>query len=202
MAGMRRNLGWVLGIVMLAGCGYAGYLRDPWTDIPAFGEVDNGIYRGAYPKAEGYRRLKSLGVKTLINLSDDKKYVERESELALREGFEFVHIPLSVYTWPEDKMVLLFLETLLDPDKRPVFVHCSNGRDRTGAMIAVYRTVVQGTGPKEAYREALSYGFWPYRGEVVLKRYIHQLKDRQALYDFVRSRISDEAQARLEAEGS
>jgi len=53
-------------------------------------------------------------------------------------------------------------------------------------MISVYRVIVEHKGPKEAYREAIDHGFWPYRGEVVLKDYIHQLKDRTAFYDFVK----------------
>lgn len=168
--------------------GYAGYLKDPFTDIPAFGQVTGQLYRGGYPKPKGYARLKTLGVKTIINLSDDEPYAAREKEVAKELGFDLVSIPLSVYTWPEDEKVLKFLKTVLSPEAQPVFVHCSNGRDRTGAMIAVYRTIVEGKGPKESYEEALDHGFWPFRGEVVLKKYIHQLKDRKVLYEFVQSR--------------
>ncbi len=178
-------------LFLLAGCavaGYAGYLKDPFTDIPAFSQVNDRLYRGGYPKPEGYARLKALGVKTIINLSDDTKYAAQEKETAQEQGFDWVSIPLSVYTWPEDEKVLKFLKTVLSPEAQPVFVHCSNGRDRTGAMIAVYRTVVEGKGPKESYKEALAHGFWPFRGEVVLKKYIHQLKDRKVLYEFVQSR--------------
>ena len=171
---------------LLSGCAYAGYLKDPFTDIPAFAQVTDRIYRGGYPKPEGYARLKALGVKTIINLSDDEKYAAQEKEIAKEQGCEVVSIPLGVYTWPEYAKVLKFLETVLSPKAQPGFVHCSNGRDRTGAMIAVYRTIVEGKGPKEGYKEALDHGFWPYRGEVVLKKYIHQLKDRKVLYEFVR----------------
>lgn len=178
-------------VLSLSGCavsGYAGYLKDPFTDIPAFAQVTDRIYRGGYPKPEGYARLKALGVKTIINLSSEEPYAAREKEIAREQGFNLVSIPLSVYAWPEDEKVLKFLETVLSPEAQPVFVHCSNGRDRTGAMIAVYRTIVEGKGPKEAYKEALGHGFWPFRGEVVLKKYIHQLKDRKVLYEFVKSR--------------
>ena len=175
-------------LLLLSGCAYLGYLKDPFTEIPAFAQVTDNLYRGGYPKPEGYTRLKELGIKTIINLSDDREHVAQEKELAKRLGFHFVHIPLSVYRWPEDEKVLKFLKTVLDPQAQPVFVHCSNGRDRTGAMIAVVRTIVEGKGPKEGYKEALAHGFWPYRGEVVLKKYIHQLKDRKVLYEFVQSR--------------
>ncbi len=173
-------------VLAVAGCGYAGYVRDPFTDLPAFAQVNEHLYRGGYPKPEGYQRLKALGIQTIVNLSDDAEGVARDQAAAQEYGFRLVHIPLSVYTWPEDEKVLTFLEAVLSPEAQPVYVHCSRGRDCTGAMIAVYRVIVEGKGPKEAYAEALRHGFWPYRGEVVLKKYIHQLKDRAVLYDLVK----------------
>lgn len=186
----------MLPILTLAlGCSYAGYLKDPFTDIPAFAQVNATLYRGAAPKPEGYERLKALGVKTLICLRNKPKWIERERQAALDHGFAFVNIPLSVYTWPDDELVLKYLETILSPEAQPVFVYCSNGRDRTGAMIAVYRVIVEHRGPKEGYREALRYGFWPYRGEVVLKKYIHQLKDRKVFFEFVEQAQKNHAPA-------
>lgn len=172
-------------LIIFCGCAYLGYLKDPFVDIPNFSQVNESIYRGGYPKAEGYDELKKIGIKTIVNLSGKNKRSEQERKTAAEYGFGFVHIPLSIYKWPEDEKVLKFLETILDPDKQPVFVHCTNGRDRTGAMISVYRVILEHKGPKEAYKEALRHGFWPYRGEVVLKKYIHQLKDRKVFYDFV-----------------
>lgn len=173
-------------LLSVAGCGLTGYLRDPFVDIPAFSEVNENLYRGGVPKPAGYEQLRQLGVRTIIDLRGVPEQGRPLPEAA--RGFRRVEIPLSVTRWPEDEKALQFLQTALDPEAQPVFVHCSSGRDRTGAMIAVYRVIVEGWGPKEAYREALAHGFWPYRGEVVLKKYIHQLKDRKVLYDFVRSR--------------
>jgi protein tyrosine phosphatase (PTP) superfamily phosphohydrolase (DUF442 family) len=172
-------------LILFCGCAYLSYVKDPFAGIPAFARVNDNLYRGGYPKARGYAELKKIGVKTIVNLSGKNKYSQSEQKACVEYGFNFVHIPLSVYTWPEDEKVLKFLETILNPANQPVFVHCGNGRDCTGAMISVYRVILEHKGPKEAYREALSYGFWPYRGEVVLKRYIHQLKDRKVFYDFV-----------------
>ncbi|MBN1913476.1 MAG: tyrosine-protein phosphatase [Candidatus Omnitrophica bacterium] len=169
----------------ISGCVYLSYLKDPFYDIPNFSRVTEGIYRGGYPKPQGYQRLKELGIKTIVNLSAENKRSADEKKAAADYGFEFVQIPLSVYVWPEDEKVLLFLKTVTDRSLQPVFVHCTRGRDLTGAMIAVYRVIVEKKGPKEGYREAVEHGFWPYRGETVLKDYIHQLKDRKVLYEFV-----------------
>lgn len=184
-----------LFLIFLSGCAYLGYLKDPFTDIPAFASVTDNIYRGGYPKGAGYGRLKDLGVKTIINLAGNDRRFRREQEAAEKYGFSLVHIPLSVYRRPSDEEALLFLKTVLTRDNLPVFVHCTSGRDRTGAMVAVYRTVVGKKGPKESYKEALRYGFWPYRGETVLKDYIHQLKDRKVLFDFVREYYESNADA-------
>ncbi len=182
---MKRFL-YLTFLIFLTGCAYLGYLKDPFTDIPAFAQVNEIIYRGGYPKPEGYARLRALGIKTMINLSNDtgKRY-EQEQKTAREYNINLVRIPLSVYVWPEDDKVLTFLRTVLTPENQPVFVHCTSGRDRTGAMIAVYRVVVEGVSIKNAYKEALQYGFWPYKGEVVLKKYIHQLKDRKIFFEFV-----------------
>ncbi|MCM8823192.1 MAG: tyrosine-protein phosphatase [Candidatus Omnitrophica bacterium] len=181
---MKKGL-FILFILLISGCAYLTYIHDPFVDIPNFYKVNDYIYRGGYPKHKGYIYLKSLGIKTIVNFSGQNKRFFYEQKITHDYGFNFVHIPLSIYSEPEDEKVIKFFETILNPKLQPVFVHCTNGRDRTGVMIAVYRVVVEGRGVKESYKEALRYGFWPYRGEVVLKKYILQLKDRKALFNFV-----------------
>jgi protein tyrosine/serine phosphatase len=183
---MKRIIPLCLFFIILSGCAYLGYLKDPFTDIPAFSSVNERLYRGGYPKPAGYARLRAMGIKTIINLSNDtgKRYAY-EQKIAQEYGINLIRIPLSVYEWPEDEKVLTFLKAVLAPENQPVFVHCTSGRDRTGAMIAVYRVVVEGVTIKNAYKEAANHGFWPYKGEVVLKKYIHQLKDRKVFFEFV-----------------
>ncbi|MFA5363355.1 MAG: dual specificity protein phosphatase family protein [Candidatus Omnitrophota bacterium] len=172
--------------IFLSGCAYLGYLKDPFTDIPAFSQVNENLYRGGYPKPSGYARLRAIGIKTIVNLSNDtgKRYAY-EQNITREYGITLIRIPLSVYEWPEDEKVLTFLKAALTPENQPVFVHCTSGRDRTGAMIAVYKVVVESVTIKKAYKEAVNHGFWPYKGEVVLKKYIHQLKDRKIFFEFV-----------------
>ena len=42
---------------------------------------------------------------------------------------------------------------MADPAKRPVFVHCKHGADRTGTMVAFYRILFEGWSKDEAIRE-------------------------------------------------
>ncbi len=46
------------------------------------------------------------------------------------------------------------LDVIRDRSKQPVLVHCRHGEDRTGAVIAAYRVVVNGWDPAAAEREA------------------------------------------------
>ena len=176
-----------LALILLCGCAYLGYLKDPFVDIPNFYKVNDALYRGGKPNQEGLKILKEKGIKTVISLRGEDEENLREKESLEELGINFYSLAMSVYKRPGDEQVIKFLEIILTKDNQPVFIHCESGRDRTGAMIAVYRVVVEGWGPKEAYREAKKYGFWPYRGEAELKNFIHQLKDKKIYFEKARS---------------
>jgi len=160
-----------------------GYLRDPFTEIPNFYRVDERLYRGGQPKPEGYKKLQALGIKTVISLRGENENTGNEKETLTTLGINFYNLPMSVYSRPKDEQVLLFLETVLNKNNQPVFLHCESGRDRTGAIVAMYKVVVSGSTIKQAYKEAKNMGFWPYRGEAELKNFIHQLKDKQIYFE-------------------
>ncbi len=164
--------------MIICGCAYVSYIKDPFVDIPNFYRVNDDLYRGGHPTEKGIKELKSLGVKTVLSLEENSDKLTEEKHIVLESGIDFYNIPLSIYKRPGDKQVIRFLEIVLNKDKQPVFIHCSNGRDRTGTMIAMYRVVVEGLSIKNAYKEAKQYGFWPYRGDAELKNFIHQLKDK------------------------
>jgi hypothetical protein len=62
-----------------------------------------------------------------------------------------------------------------DPARQPVLVHCRRGADRTGAMVAIYRVVVEGWTKADAIDEMTrgGYGFRPVWQNLV--RYIEDL---------------------------
>lgn len=170
----------LLYLLFICGCAYLGYLRDPFVDIPNFHQVDEGLYRGGRPNQAGWDKLKSMGIKSVISLRGEDEEGAEEKETAQSLGMNFYHLPMSIYERPADERVLKFLEIVLNKDNQPVFVYCTSGRDRTGAMVAMYRVVVSGMTIKQAYKEAKELGFWPYRGDVPeLKNFIHQLKDKK-----------------------
>jgi len=121
--------------------------------------VDSGFYRGAQPDARGYRNLRTLGVRTVISLRSWHS-ARREAEEA---GLRFVEIPLQADVFgsrpPSEEQVRAFFRTALDPDCRPVFVHCAHGKDRTGTMSALYRIEVSGWSAEEAIEEMQAFGY-------------------------------------------
>ena len=187
---MRKAILW-LSLFFICGCAYLGYLKDPFVDIPNFYQVDHAVYRGGQPNQDGLKKIKSLGIKTVISLRGENEESSQERELVKALGMNFYNLPMSVYKRPEDDQVIAFLEIVLNRDNQPVFVHCTSGRDRTGAIIAMYRVLVSGLTIKQAYKEAKRLGFWPYRGEAELKNFIHQLKDKRIYFEKVKE-IKDE----------
>jgi protein-tyrosine phosphatase len=56
-------------------------------------------------------------------------------------------------TVPTADEVQAFLSVVSDPARRPVFVHCKRGRDRTGVMVALWRVAQCGWSPEAAIAE-------------------------------------------------
>lgn len=121
---------------------------------PNLHKVTDTLYRGGQPTAEGFRRLKELGIRTVINL----RALHTDREEIGKTDLAYEHI--SVKAWhPEDEDLVRFLRVVTDEDRAPFFVHCQYGSDRTGTMMAVYRIVIQGWTKDEATAEMTQGGF-------------------------------------------
>jgi protein tyrosine phosphatase (PTP) superfamily phosphohydrolase (DUF442 family) len=125
---------------------WATPLREP--ALENFYRVTDDLYRGAQPDAAGLRRLKALGVKTVVNL----RRFHEDGQMVGQAGLEWVHINVNPFKPRRDQLVA-FLRVASDPNRTPVFVHCQRGIDRTGMMCAVYRMVICGWTKAEAIDE-------------------------------------------------
>lgn len=114
-------------------------------------EVAPGLYRGGQPDASGITWLKSIGVKTIINLRH--YHGDTEGKQAEAAGLRYERIPLESSDAPERQEVARFLALVNDPSLRPIYVHCLHGVDRTGTMMAVYRMEVESWPNAEAFAE-------------------------------------------------
>lgn len=150
--------------------------ENPWAHklevpgLPNLHKVSEDIYRGAQPSVNGIRKLKKLGVKTIVNL---RSFHSDRDEIG-DTGLAYEHIYMK--TWhPEDKEVVRFLQIVTDPNRTPVFVHCKRGADRTGTMCAIYRVAVEGWSKREAIEEMTKGGFGFYSGWQNLINYLLKL---------------------------
>jgi tyrosine-protein phosphatase SIW14 len=122
--------------------------------LPNLYRVTATLYRGAQPTATGMRRLKTMGVKTVINL---RSFNSDRDELG-DTGLGYVHICMKAWH-PEREDIIRFLQVVTDKKRSPAFVHCQHGADRTGLMCAIYRVAVCGWTKQEAIREMTRGGF-------------------------------------------
>lgn len=157
---MRR----ALFLILLASCAEAPAAPPPLPGPPVeirlpidrFRRVADGVYRSAQPDDDELKALKDAGFRTILNLRSS--HSEREEAEAL--GLRVVEIPMKASADPpDDDDVRRFFETVLDPGARPVLIHCAIGRDRTGAMSALYRIEIDGWTNERAVEEMLALGF-------------------------------------------
>ena len=134
----------------------------PNVKIDNFGQMDERFYRGARPTSEDLRSLAALGIKTVIDLTDNSR--EREQPAVEAAGMRYVNIPIIDKANPSTEQVKAFLQVANDPATGKFYVHCAGGRHRTGIMGAVYRFNHDHWNFDRAYAEMLQYDFYTSNG--------------------------------------
>lgn len=134
----------------------------PNVKIDNFGQMDARFYRGARPKDKDYPALAALGIKTIIDLTDNSRSYEQPAVEAA--GLRYVNIPLVDKSYPTAEQVNAFLKVVNDSATGKFFVHCAGGRHRTGIMGAVYRFNLDNWNYDQAYAEMLQYDFYTSNG--------------------------------------
>jgi protein tyrosine/serine phosphatase len=150
------------GLLLVQGCAASVFSRTGSRDLPAFSQVNEGLYRGGQPSPEGFRQLQRMGIKTVISLRQPSAAMEKERRLVEQLGMRWVNIPMWFWWRPSDRQVHQFLRLMDDPANRPVLIHCRQGWNRAGIMAAIYRVARQGWEPKRAYAEARRLGLVPW----------------------------------------
>lgn len=128
--------------------------------VSNFGTVDKDLYRSGQPASLAeMKALAAMGVKTIVNLQNDKKKIAQEMAWAKSVGIKEISIPLSGFWAPHDKDVNRIQALLNDKSQRPLLFHCAHGMERTGVEAALYRVFTMGWTAKAAYQEMKDYGF-------------------------------------------
>lgn len=129
----------------------------------------NVLWRGAKPDKDEATWLIQHGVATIINLElihDDRRALGRTTP---QDGMVHELGYFRVRDWEPLKLVtpgivddhIAHFLAIVAQQPRPIFVHCRYGQDRTGAMIAVFRMLMEGVSQEDAIEELRRYsGLW------------------------------------------
>ena len=126
--------------------------------VENFGRISDTYYRGAQPRGHDYADLAGLGIKTVIDLTSDDGDAN-EKIMVENAGMKYCRIPMTTHEPPSIAKLTEFLRIVNDPAGQPVFVHCVEGRHRTGVMTAVYRMTQYGWTADQAFQEMKKYKF-------------------------------------------
>ena len=170
----------LVGLILLIASGAVAKTHsDPaFTNIKIrnFGKMDDRFYRGAQPEESDYKDLKTLGVKTVIDLQDHPTSYEKRDVEAL--GMRYVNIPMSDSSYPKEEQIAAFLKLVNDPATGTFFAHCAGGRHRTGVLGAVYRFNVNHWNYDQVYAEMKDYDFYTRFGHGDLKTFVEDYAKR------------------------
>ena len=171
----RRILYSILTALLVVAVLAAGWLA--WKELLAprlipkrFGTViDHTLYRsGRIHPALLPKVLDKYGIDDIVTLtyeSNNSSYQELEQRLATERGIRLQRFALEGNGTGDPAHIVAALVAIHDATARgeQVLVQCAAGTERTGGVIYLYRTLVLGESPDDAYTELLGYGHRPER---------------------------------------
>jgi tyrosine-protein phosphatase SIW14 len=165
-----------LSFILLSVCALAA--EEPRAHgVANFHQVDEHVYRGAQPTEEGLKSLSKLGVKTIVDLRGPGDHSGWEQKIVEALGMHYVHVPMRGMSAPSDEdvaKVLVLMDSPAASTNWPVFVHCKEGKDRTGTVIACYRIEHDRWNNEKALEEAHLHGM--HRFEWAMMSYVLRYK--------------------------
>lgn len=132
--------------------------------VDNFHQVDQNVYRGAQPSDEGLRNLAQMGIRTIVDLRHGENHADSEEAAAKALGLNYVNVPMEGRDAPTDEEISRLLAVLNGAERGPVFVHCREGKDRTGTVVACYRIAHDHWSNNQALAEANACGLHTTQG--------------------------------------
>jgi outer membrane protein assembly factor BamB/protein tyrosine phosphatase (PTP) superfamily phosphohydrolase (DUF442 family) len=131
--------------------------QDDTSSIRNFVRVNDQFCTGGQPRLEHLEKLKSEGVKAIINLRRPTEHRADEEEAKAKElGLRYFNIPVT-YGDPKDEQATEFLKITDDPANRPAFIHCT-AAIRVGAFWMIRRVMRDNWKIEDAEAEAQKIG--------------------------------------------
>src|SRR5688500_8355960 len=143
-----------------------------------FAKVNGDYYRGGQPLGDHYADLAAIGVKTVINLTNDEDGREEEKVMVEQYGMTYLHLPMSTRKPPTEQEIATFLTA--GEAAGTDYVHCVGGRHGAGVMTALYRMTKDGLSGDEAFKEMKRYKYGPDFLHPEFKRFVYHYQPRAA----------------------
>ena len=125
-----------------------------YEELPRFHKVSEKLFRGGQPRTGGIQRIAELGVNTIVNLRGTSNRTRADEAEARALGLNYVNVSLPRWGRPDHTRIMRVIEVVVAPESGRVFVHCRDGLDRTGTVIALYRIIQEGWTTNDALIEA------------------------------------------------
>ena len=125
-----------------------------YAELPRFQQVSERLFRGGQPREGGVSKLRELGIDTVINLRGASDRTRAEGAEVRASGLNYFNVSLPNWGRPQDSRVARILEVIAAPENGRVFIHCKDGVDRTGMIVAIYRMTTDGWSSAQALAEA------------------------------------------------
>ena len=146
------------------------------AELPKFEQVNEKLFRGGQPRPGALLRLRELGIDTIVNLRGTSNSTRAEAEEARALGMNYFNIALPNWGRPQDERVERILLIINAPQNGRVFVHCKDGVDRTGTIVALHRITSEGWNASDALAEAEQRGMR--RIQIWMRDYAHDYAHR------------------------
>ena len=148
------------------------------SDLGNLYKVSDKVFRSKQPSSRAFQELKDLGIKSVLNL---RSYHTDDGE-AKGLGLSLYRVRMSVGNVSPEQ-IYQALEIIKDAEG-PILVHCWNGSDRTGVVIAAYRMVFEEWSKAEAMDEFVNGGFgyhralYPYLTDLLNSLDVGEIQER------------------------
>jgi len=107
------------------------------TKLTQFQKIDDGVFKGSEPKNDAdYRFLQSKHIKYIVAMKFFPLLDRFEIHKARKYGILVIPVTMNASTFsPSEKHIRQILCLLSDKRLRPVYFHCTIGRDRTALAL-------------------------------------------------------------------